>query len=116
MRTAGSDGESAVVSRGMAVRTEETDEFPGDEEGSDNSPWEMSGAPGSGPAFVFESMCVILSGFNEAGSWTAGDLFCSSSSMAWATLFLICEGTLTHAKVRSCVTQPPRSSQARISR
>ena len=36
--TAGSDRESAVASKGMAVRTEEMDEFPGDEEGADSSP------------------------------------------------------------------------------
>lgn len=65
----------------------------------------------------------------DGGSWRFVVLEASESALsgdfAWrdkwvaavllATASLMCAGTRTQANVRSCVTQPPRISQARMS-
>jgi hypothetical protein len=63
-------------------------------------------------------------GMGVEGSWMMGGslterldwLFWGSSLLSWWSCSCTCTGTRTHAYVRSWVTHPSRSSQAKMSR
>lgn len=96
--------------RGMAVSVDEREEV---ERGRKR--W-----GGEGGLMVVGEWCW-RGGDKEQGTVAEDDsaffgTMSSSSSTASATAAWILTGTRTHAKVRSCVTQPRRSSHARICR
>lgn len=76
---------------------------------------EVGDDDGGGTARVFGGPFATASVLSGGGSCSTDDSRLLSASPFWlSTVALMCGGTRTQTNVLSCVTQPSRSSQARM--